>query len=138
MGLTTTRGPAKSRIDPGAKEVLEAQRAYEEELLVGMTIDLVNALVDGSGISQRELAKRLGVSEGRVSQILSGRENVSLRKLADLAWSLGVRFEIVPVALEDRRGTPAANDVSPPSWIDKLRRQRLRHHSGRGGEAARI
>jgi transcriptional regulator with XRE-family HTH domain len=105
-------------------DALDAQHAYEQELLVGASVDLVNALIGESRITQRELAKRLGVTEGRVSQILSGEHNMSLKKLASLAWALGIRFELVPVAIPERAATPAVNDPDPPGWLDSLRTRR--------------
>ena len=75
-----------------------------------MTIDLLNAIVADSGITQKELAKRLGVTEGRISQVLSGSQNISLKKLAAIGWALGLRFHIVPDAAVPRESTPAAGD----------------------------
>lgn len=101
----------------------EIRRTYEEELLLGEATENVTALLRSLGISQRELARRLDVSEARVSQIVSGAENLTLRSLAALGWSLGVRFELDPVAVSraERRGTPAENDPAAPDWLNRLR-----------------
>lgn len=96
------------------------RRAYEEELLFGEAHDTLVGLLESLGITRTELAERLGVSPARVSQILSGRENLRLRTLASLGWSLGIRFELHPVPVADRAGTPAAADPPPPSWLQKL------------------
>ena len=69
----------------------EIRRAYEEELLFGEATDTVTALVESLGLTQRELARRLGVSEGRVSQILSGKANLTLRSRAGLGARRAVR-----------------------------------------------
>jgi transcriptional regulator with XRE-family HTH domain len=100
----------------------EAKRLYEEELLVGEAMENVIALLRSLGVSQRDLATRLGVTESRVSQIVSGTENLTLRSLAGLGWCLGVRFELDPVALNlaERAGTPAENDPAPPLWLSRL------------------
>lgn len=45
-------------------------------------------------ISQRQLADRLHITPGRVSQILSGDENLTLRTLATVSAALRARFEI--------------------------------------------
>jgi len=45
------------------------------------------------GISRADLAARMGVSPGRVSQILGGGENLTLRTLAALAAALDARFD---------------------------------------------
>ena len=103
--------------DPGAK------RLYEEELLVGEAMENVVALLHSLSITQRELAARLGVTESRVSQIVSGAENLTLHSLAGIGWAMGVRFELDLVAMSraERRGTPSERDPAPPLWLNRLR-----------------
>jgi transcriptional regulator with XRE-family HTH domain len=111
-----------TRVDAGLSDP-DVRKVFEEELLFGESTDTVEALLESIGVSQRELAARLGVSEGRVSQLLSGRENLTLRTLGALGWALGVRFELNPVPLADRAGTPAESDPPAPAWLSQLRRQ---------------
>jgi transcriptional regulator with XRE-family HTH domain len=75
------------------------------------------------GISRADLAARMGVSPGRVSQILGGGENLTLRTLAALATALDARFDFelsslkTPDAYTSGSGTgpaPAANHHSFP------------------------
>jgi transcriptional regulator with XRE-family HTH domain len=98
----------------------EARRTFEEELLFGEVTDTVSGLLGSLGVTQRALADRLGLSEGRVSQILSGGENITLRTLASLGWALGARFEFQPIPLLDRAGTPAQDDPTYPEWVEHL------------------
>jgi transcriptional regulator with XRE-family HTH domain len=93
------------------------QRGYEHELLYSEVIEHLRAIAAGVGVSQHALAERLGVSDARVSRIMTGRENLTLRTLADLGWALGLRFEVVAVPLADREGTPAAHDAAAPPWL---------------------
>lgn len=99
----------------------EARRVFEQELFIGEVTDTIEGYLQSTGITQRELARRLEVTEGRVSQILSGTGNLTLRTLADVAWALGLRFELDPIAPRDRTGTPAGQDPRPPSWLRRLR-----------------
>ena len=46
-------------------------------------------------ISRADLAHSLGVSPGRVSQILSGDENLTLRTLSSVCTALGAGFDLV-------------------------------------------
>jgi plasmid maintenance system antidote protein VapI len=46
------------------------------------------------GITRADLAARMGVSPGRVSQILGGGENLTLRTLAALSVALDARFDV--------------------------------------------
>lgn len=95
----------------------EVRRVYEEEVLFGEATDTIEALLESLEISRSELARRLRVSKGRVSQIMSGAENLTLRTLAAVGWALGVRFELRPVPMVNRAGTPAIADPSPPAWL---------------------
>jgi transcriptional regulator with XRE-family HTH domain len=45
-------------------------------------------------LTRADLAGRMGVSPGRVSQVLSGGENLTLRTLVCLATALDGRFEV--------------------------------------------
>ena len=72
----------------------EAKVAFEEEMFLSRVDDAIERLVEKRGLKQQELAERMGVTEGRVSQILSGRENMTLRTLARLAWALDSRLKI--------------------------------------------
>jgi predicted transcriptional regulator len=58
------------------------------QLLVGRAVRAVRE--DVLAISQRELARRLGVSQRQIWGIEAGRANLSLRGLAALADVLGV------------------------------------------------
>ena len=101
----------------------EIRRAFEEELLVMEATDTVGGLLESLGLSQKELAERLGVTAGRVSQILSGSENLTLRSLGALGWALGIRFDLAPSSMANRQGTPAVNDPESPSWLGRMRPQ---------------
>jgi hypothetical protein len=102
---------------PSRSADMEEQRAFEEELLVGEATESLYAIVQSLGITQRELARRLQVSPGRVSQILSGGLNLTLRTLAGCGWALGVRFGLVPSAMAERCATPAVGDPPLPDWV---------------------
>jgi transcriptional regulator with XRE-family HTH domain len=45
-------------------------------------------------VTRADLAGAMGVSPGRVSQILSGGENLTLRTLGSVVSALGARLEI--------------------------------------------
>jgi len=60
----------------------------EEEFILEVTEKLVEYLNRGN-VSRTELANRLGVTKGYVTQILSGGKNLTLRTIADVAEALG-------------------------------------------------
>ena len=99
----------------------EVRRVFEEELLFGEATDTVAGLLQSIGVSQKELARRLDLTEGRISQILSGANNLTLRSLAAVGWALGVRFVLHPCPMSNRVGTPAVDDPPLPEWLAALK-----------------
>lgn len=104
-----------------------ARRAFEEGLLIGDVADTVEALLNSLQLTQHELARRLGVSDGRVSQILSGTGNLRLRTLASIGWALGIRFSFQPEPMVNRVGTPAGSDRLAPEWLTRPEAEAVIH-----------
>src|SRR6266702_7251177 len=82
------------------------QRAVEakiDEELHGLVTQLTNEItwhMRERGLTRADLAARMGVSPGRVSQILGGGENLTLRTLAMLAAALDARFDFELASLK--------------------------------------
>lgn len=70
---------------------------YESARLYRELTTAVSWYMDEHQVTKRELAQRLSVTPGRVSQILSGGENITLRTLATVCAALDahVRVELV-------------------------------------------
>ncbi len=71
----------------------EARINEEMYALVTQLTNEVNWHMRERGLTRADLAARMGVSPGRVSQILGGGENLTLRTLAALASALDARFD---------------------------------------------
>jgi transcriptional regulator with XRE-family HTH domain len=56
--------------------------------------ELIRLAMKASGLSQRELADRLGVGEARVSQIVNGDGNLRLASIARVFAALGYEAEL--------------------------------------------
>ncbi len=70
----------------------EFQRLFaQEDLRLGIA-QRIYELMKEQGMKQKELAKRLEISEGRVSQLLSGNANMTLRVVSDMFFALGKRM----------------------------------------------
>jgi transcriptional regulator with XRE-family HTH domain len=67
-----------------------------EELsgLITQVTNEIDWLMRENQVTRADLAARMGVSPGRVSQVLSGGENLTLRTLASLAAALNAHFEL--------------------------------------------
>ncbi|MFF4222295.1 helix-turn-helix domain-containing protein [Streptomyces sp. L500] len=68
-------------------------------------------------MTRKELAEQLGVSPGRVSQILSGDENLTLRSLAAVAESLDATVEIT---FRDASGAPTHHPADDTAASGRL------------------
>jgi transcriptional regulator with XRE-family HTH domain len=82
------------------------QRATETHIddemlaLVTQLTNEINWYMRERGLTRADLAARMGVSPGRVSQILGGGENLTLRTLAALSTALEARFDVELSALK--------------------------------------
>lgn len=72
----------------------------------------VHGYMQEKGITQKELAKKLGVSDAYVSQILNGKFNFTLKKLIELGLAIGKipKIKFVPQVSVSRK----------PKQIDKV------------------
>jgi antitoxin component HigA of HigAB toxin-antitoxin module len=103
MGFSLHSSPAQKDI--------EAQVDGELSRLVTDLTNEITVHLREQGLTRAELASRMGVSPGRISQVLSGGENLTLRTLAALSTALDAQFDIQlrpskPVA--DAAGSPGA------------------------------
>lgn len=85
---------------PADKRAAETQIDEEMLALVTRLTNEVNWYMRERGLTRADLAARMGVSPGRVSQILGGGENLTLRTLAALSTALDARFGIELIALK--------------------------------------
>jgi transcriptional regulator with XRE-family HTH domain len=65
-------------------------------------VDEVTWFMREQKISRADLAQSMGVSAGRVSQILSGEENLTLRTLSGVVRALRARVEFTLHPVDDR------------------------------------
>ncbi len=76
------------------------RRATEQQVDSALTRPItqitneINWSMREHGITRADLASRMGVSPGRVSQVLSGGDNLTLRTLAALATALDAEFQV--------------------------------------------
>ena len=80
-----------------------ATESQIEDELLALVTQLTNEItwyMRERGLTRADLAARMGVSPGRVSQILGGGENLTLRTLAALSTALDARFDVELNALK--------------------------------------
>jgi transcriptional regulator with XRE-family HTH domain len=91
----------------------EAQIDEEMLALVTQLTNEVTWCLRERGLTRADLAARMGVSPGRVSQILGGGENLTLRTLAALSTALDARFDLELNALKAGDAYTSRSHPSP-------------------------
>lgn len=93
-------------------KAIERRRA-QDELIFDVTEDLLIAMEDAE-ISKAELARVMNKSKSRVSQMLSGEANMTLRTLATMCFEIGTKIDIRigdEFSVRDPRSNPEYEDA---------------------------
>ena len=98
---------------------IEARVDEELSLLVTQLMNEINWHMRERGLTRADLASRMGVSPGRISQVLSGGENLTLRTLASIATALDARFEMDLRPREAGNGTVDATPRPAPEAAER-------------------
>jgi len=77
-----------------SQEALEARIDEELSRLITQFTNEITWQMRERDLTRADLANLMGVSPGRISQVLSGGENLTLRTLASLAAALDAHFEV--------------------------------------------
>lgn len=93
------------------------------ELLVAEAAELVCHLMAQRGMSKADLARELNKSRAWVTQLLSGKNNVTIRTLAEVVHALGGKIELMSAAQPEQK-----NDAWKP-FRDGNRILRMEHRS---------
>ncbi len=93
---------------------------YLFELLATDLGEAIVARMEAAGINRTELAERMGVSRARVSQVLGGHDNLTLKTLVAVAHALDTPpphwCEPPPPALNGRAREAIGRARSPWRW----------------------
>lgn len=72
----------------------EGKKALAQESLILDVTERIHELLERKKLTRVDLAKRLKVSKGRVSKLLSGQANMTLRTLADIGVALDAPVKV--------------------------------------------
>jgi transcriptional regulator with XRE-family HTH domain len=73
---------------------LENSPEFAEEMLVADVQSTLEQLLEETGCTRADLARRMGVSKARVTQIFSDDQNFTLRLVARAFHALGTRLQL--------------------------------------------
>ncbi len=74
----------------------------------------VLAALDATGMSQKALAEKMGVSQQYISKLVKGSENLSLQTICNLEAALGV--SLVEIPLSQLTQSVAPREYYEPNW----------------------
>jgi transcriptional regulator with XRE-family HTH domain len=86
----------------GLMEDPEFRRLLAVEALAAEASEVIASLMAEQNVSKADLARRLNKSRAWVTQLLSGKANMTVRTLADVAFTLGAEVKL---------------QAQPPSWL---------------------
>jgi transcriptional regulator with XRE-family HTH domain len=78
----------------------------------------IETVMEKEGVNQADLAKRLKVSEGRVSQVLNNPGNLTLKKIVEYVRALGRKVAIVEYNDDDPNNQhgPVSAEIFAKCW----------------------
>lgn len=95
------------------------QKRYARELAMLAATAALHRALKAAGLSQKELAERLGKSKGFVSRALNGRGNLTVGTIADILWACGQEWR----AVELRGLGVSEQPVASTAWESQIRDQ---------------
>lgn len=102
----------------------EQMRLYQQEYLIMQVTERICELMEQNGVSRTHLANRLGTTKGYITQLLDGRANMTLRKLADVCMALGVAAELQTRELQ-ATVCPTVSMVETAQWMVPTRQLKI-------------
>lgn len=72
----------------------ENAKLMAQELLITEVTEEIWKAMEETGVNKTELANRIGVTKGYISQVLGGSRNMTLRTLSDICFALGKQVTI--------------------------------------------
>lgn len=88
-----------------------AKSSRQQELIVDVT-EAIYEIMARNKMTKADLARESGLSKSRITKLLDGSANMTLRSIADIAYALGVK----PKVYLDSRETNYANTSHVSDW----------------------
>lgn len=82
------------------KSTLEGRRLYEREGLIFRVTEQIAAAMEERKIRKSELAASMGTTKSYITQLLNGSENMTLAKVAEVFFALGLRVDITATPID--------------------------------------
>lgn len=110
-----------SILDDWIAESAENKTLLEEETLILEVAEQFWEHINEQDISKAELARRMGISKARVGKMLDGSNNLTLRKIANMATALNMKFKVRLEAETDDQWQDAQIEIVPSASSNVIR-----------------
>jgi transcriptional regulator with XRE-family HTH domain len=98
----------------------EQQKDYARQKCVEAVAARIESLMEEAGLSQADLAAKLGKSQSQVSRLLSGAHNMTLFTLGEVLWACGrelrtlddIPLGIVEIPIDDETALVQATSAT--------------------------
>ena len=104
--LDAFSGGNKSTWSKKARERKANEPWLDESFSIALQV--IDAM-EANGWSQKKLAEMSGVTPQRISKIIAGKENLTLKTIQDLNKVLNIKIHLIPSALPGNVGILEAN-----------------------------
>ncbi len=94
----------------------ENMRLLQQERLILEVTGRICQLMGDKEINRKELADLLGTTKGYITQLLDGRANMTLRKIADVFTALGEAASVTTQSLESTIRPTMTVAEGPANW----------------------
>ncbi len=88
------------------------RRAYEKERAIVDVTEMIYHLMEEKKITKTQLAEKMGVAAANITQLLSGKRNMTIATVSNVLNHLGFAFELGWRHLKRL----AVTDLEPVSW----------------------
>lgn len=86
----------------------EYRRLYAIEGVVTDAADLVSRLMEQQGVTKADLSRKLGKSRAWVTQLLSGKANMTIRTFAEVTHVLGAHVRLAAETQQSKQTSAAS------------------------------
>jgi transcriptional regulator with XRE-family HTH domain len=76
------------------KKTKDGRKTFERERVLFEASELIASAMEEEGLTRAELARRLGTHKSYITQLLNGKENMTLAKVSDVLFELKRQFLI--------------------------------------------
>lgn len=113
---------------PSFRTTLTPPKRAAARFVVGVRRAIQKALADEgkrSGLTQSAIANSIGVHRSVINREVRGASNMTLGRVAELAWAMGLepKFELRRPTHQEGKNIDIENKGAPPDGLDEINKR---------------